>query len=80
FLTLIPNKRLSMSVFGTRTLYVYLLHGFIIQAMRHSISDSTFDALSGHIILLVAAALIISCVLSTRITKKFTRPLVELRA
>ncbi|HEU5139926.1 MAG TPA: acyltransferase family protein [Bacillales bacterium] len=80
FLALIPGKRLSMTVFGTRTLYVYLLHGFIIQAMRHSISDSTFDAISGHILFLLAVALGISLVLATRTTKKFTRPLVELRA
>ncbi|MFJ1969676.1 acyltransferase family protein [Streptomyces sp. NPDC087903] len=35
FLTLVPNRRVWFTVLGSGTLYGYLLHGFVVQAVGH---------------------------------------------
>src|SRR5699024_10618746 len=34
-LSLMPNKHFRFTILGTRTLYIYLLHGIVIQAFRN---------------------------------------------
>lgn len=78
-LSLMPRQHLSMTVRGRRTLYVYLLHGFIIQAIRKFLPDDTYDATSDYILLLILFAVAVAFLLASRYTKKIARPLVELR-
>jgi fucose 4-O-acetylase-like acetyltransferase len=78
-LSLMPKQHLNMTVRGRRTLYVYLLHGFIIQAIRKFVPDGTYGAVANHIPLLILFALAIAFILASRPAKKVARPLVELR-
>ncbi|SFA97600.1 Fucose 4-O-acetylase [Lentibacillus halodurans] len=70
-----PQKRSRLTVLGTRTLYVYLLHGFFVQFFRESdlfVINSAIDLLG----LAVMSALIV-LVLSSRPVKGIWQPVVE---
>lgn len=72
----IPNQRFSITYLGERTLYVYLLHGFIIQYIRQA------DLFSlNHMFDLIGLAIlsaIIVFVLSSRIVITIAQPLIEI--
>ncbi len=78
FFSLLPKKQYFFTSWGTHTLYVYLLHGFVIKYFRNSewldmINDT------GNFVILVAASLILTLLLSTKTIRAFTQPLIELR-
>jgi fucose 4-O-acetylase-like acetyltransferase len=78
FLSLIPKNQAFYTEWGTRTFYVYLLHGFIIQYMRNSqLIDWMGDFQS--IILLTFFAVLMTSLLSTKIVKELTSPVIELK-
>jgi len=79
FLMLIPSNPLKVSEIGERTLYVYLFHGFIIKSLEVAIPDKHLTSFSGNYPLLIIISFIICLVLGSYLTKKYTRPLVELR-
>ncbi|GGJ82930.1 acyltransferase [Lentibacillus kapialis] len=70
-----PEKRSKLTVLGTRTLYVYLLHGFFIQFFR------TADWFAvNHVIDLISLAVmsaLIVLALSSRPVQGFWQPLIE---
>ncbi len=70
-----PQKRLAFTNLGTRTLYVYLLHGFFIQYFRatHFFEVNQLMDLIG---LAVVSAVIIY-ILASNITITLTQPLIE---
>jgi fucose 4-O-acetylase-like acetyltransferase len=75
----VPTQRISwVTDLGSRTLYVYLLHGFIIQFLRQ------FDILSVNhwydFLFLIIISLLIVLVLSSKFILSITQPLVELKA
>lgn len=78
FLAWVPQRRFSFTKLGERTLYVYLLHGFIIQFLRH------FEILElnnlVHWVGLMALSAIIVIVLSSNIVMTLWQPLVEAKA
>jgi fucose 4-O-acetylase-like acetyltransferase len=79
FLVLIPRRRTWFSSFGTATMYIYLLHTFLLYPLRETgILDGPQPAwvLPGVILLSVG----ISLLLSQPFVKKVARPLVEPRA
>jgi fucose 4-O-acetylase-like acetyltransferase len=79
FLVLIPRGRTWFSSFGTATMYIYLLHTFLLYPLRETgILDGPQPAwvLPGVILLSVG----ISLLLSQPFVKKVARPLVEPRA
>ncbi|HLQ73445.1 MAG TPA: acyltransferase family protein [Bacillota bacterium] len=71
----IPQRQLSFTSLGKRTLYVYLLHGFIIQLFRK------FDLFSeGSLLQLTYGAIIAGLIvflLSSNVVIKATKPFVE---
>ncbi|HET7628201.1 MAG TPA: acyltransferase family protein [Bacillales bacterium] len=79
FLTLVPARQLSITVRGTRTLYVYLLHGFVIQLIRQFLPHRWYEALSPHLLVFIIPALVLTYMLTSRKTRKVAKPLVELR-
>ncbi|MEH7075304.1 acyltransferase family protein [Neobacillus drentensis] len=79
FLMLIPSNPLKVSEIGERTLYVYLFHGFIIKSLQVVVPDEHLTTFSGNYLLLIIISLIICLFLGSYFTKKYTRPLVELR-
>lgn len=78
-LSLIPNKHFKATVLGTRTLYIYLLHGIVIQAIRNFVPEGLYDRFSNNIILLATFTLAVVFFLGSSWVKKLTRPFVEVR-
>ncbi|MEH7308774.1 acyltransferase family protein, partial [Neobacillus drentensis] len=79
FMTIIPSTSFRISEIGERTLYVYLLHGFIVKTLEVAVLDKNLFNFSGHYLLLIILSLIICLILGSYVTKKYTRPLVELK-
>ncbi|MFD1361589.1 acyltransferase family protein [Lentibacillus salinarum] len=75
FLAWMPQKRNRLTALGTRTLYVYLLHGFFVQFFR----ETNLFAVNSVIDLLGLAAMsaLIVLVLSSRPVQGIWQPLIE---
>ncbi len=77
-LLLVPRKHLAISRWGSRTLYIYLLHTFIVRVI---LDANWFGNLSGSPRWAVAVsallAVVITVLLSTAVVKRFTRFAVE---
>src|SRR5699024_4410908 len=71
----IPQREMSITKLGTRTLYVYLLHGFLIQLFREL---DLFHANNIFVLLRLAilSALIV-LILTNKVSIKIGQPLVE---
>lgn len=77
-LALWPSGHSRMTVWGTRTIYVYLLHGFLIRALRsseYSAGPQGFVGLAG----MTALALAVSIALSSDTVTRWFKPVVEPR-
>ncbi|MFK9092859.1 acyltransferase family protein [Bacillus salipaludis] len=79
FLALIPSTQYKLTKIGERTLYVYLLHGFIIKSLQAIVPDESLPFISGNYLLLILLSFIICLILGSYFIKKYTRPLVELK-
>jgi fucose 4-O-acetylase-like acetyltransferase len=79
FLSLIPSKQFKVTKIGERTLYVYLLHGFIIKSLQVVVPDESIVSFTGNYLLLIILSFIICLILGSYFTKKYTRPLVEFK-
>src|SRR5699024_2352506 len=77
-LSLMPNNHFHFTILGTRTLYIYLLHGIVIQAFRNFILEEVYNSLSNHLILVILLTLIIVYILGSRLVQKYTKPIVEI--
>lgn len=78
FLSFVPTQKMFFTNIGRYTLYVYLLHGFIVRPFRASEIKNEFNS-EESIIWLVAIALIITILLSTKAVTSFFQPIIELR-
>ncbi|MFP7492640.1 acyltransferase family protein [Terribacillus saccharophilus] len=77
-MALVPAKKFSFTKYGQRTLYVYLLHGFIIQWIR---VDDIFEVNNGLDILgLLMVTFTIVLLLSQRWMLRLWKPLIELKS
>ncbi|PLS02392.1 acyltransferase family protein [Neobacillus cucumis] len=79
FLAIVPSQGFKMTVIGQRTLYVYLLHGFIIKTIQTILSDETLNGISDHYLTLMVFSLGVCLLLGNYLIQKFTRPLIELK-
>ncbi len=78
FIALSPGGRSRMSVWGTRTIYVYLLHGFFVRAYRASDWDSALESVQGMFVILLVS-IVLSILLASPLAVKLTHHLVEPR-
>ncbi|NHM31460.1 acyltransferase family protein [Neobacillus terrae] len=78
FLSIVPSKGNLFTVIGERTLYIYLLHGFIIKSAQQFISDEALNHFSNHYMMLILFSLGICLFLGSYMIKKYTRPIIEL--
>ncbi|NIK14901.1 fucose 4-O-acetylase-like acetyltransferase [Saccharococcus thermophilus] len=78
FLALVPNQRYSFSVFGTRTFYIYVLHGFILKYLHETKFPDFIMNIHGYPLLLGLSVLII-LFLGSKPIVQIMRPLLELR-
>lgn len=78
FFSLIPKRQLFFTPFGKNTLYVYLLHGFIVQPFRHSEVQEYFYNVETFFLLLLIS-FIITVLLSSKVFTTFAQPLIEVK-
>ncbi|MCF6136284.1 acyltransferase family protein [Pseudalkalibacillus berkeleyi] len=78
FMALVPRRKLFFTHMGGRTLYVYLLHGFIVKLF--SITPF-YDAIqdTGNYILFVVLAAVVTLSLASKPIMTLAQPLIELR-
>lgn len=77
-LALVPTRRLLFTSLGSRTLYIFLLHGFLAQLLL--ISEPFKEAISaGHYWLLVGAPLLFAIVLASPPVVELFKPIVEMK-
>ncbi|HEV7742823.1 MAG TPA: acyltransferase family protein [Pseudolysinimonas sp.] len=77
FYALIPRRTTIFSVFGQATMYVYLLHSFVLYPIRESgvLKDDHSSAV--WLLTMVFASIAISLALSSPLVRKIFRPLIE---
>lgn len=75
FFSLIPSNQYKITNIGERTLYVYLLHGFIIKTIQSILPDVFLE----NYFFLLTVSLIVCLTLGSFMIKKFTQPLIELK-
>src|SRR5699024_8536896 len=73
-----PRGRSFITTWGTRTLYIYLLHGPIVWTLRQTgVVDAIDEWGTFGMLTLVAIGIAIAAVLSTEIVAKVFRPTIE---
>lgn len=77
-LILVPRGHSMITVWGTRTLYVYLLHGLVVMGLRSSGAVAWFGEFGETgVLMLVALGIAITMLLSMRWITKLFRPVIE---
>lgn len=79
FLLLIPRRETRWSVLGRYTMYVYLLHTFVLYPFRQSGVLRGLEPMWLWIPVVIVASVLIAVALSSRPVRRLTRPLVEPR-
>jgi len=80
FFTLIPRSNTWMTAFGQSTMYVYLLHSFVLYPLRET-GVLTGEHSSGlWLVSMVFASLAISIALSSPLVRRVFKPVIEPRA
>ncbi len=79
FFALIPRRHTVFTAFGQATLYVYLLHSFVLYPIRESGVLKADHASAVWLLTMVFASVAIAIALSTPIVRRVFRPLIEPR-
>jgi fucose 4-O-acetylase-like acetyltransferase len=77
FFTLIPRRETFFSAFGQATMYVYLLHSFVLYPLRESGVLRDDHASATWLLTMVFACTAIAIVLASPVVRRVFRPLVE---
>lgn len=78
FFALVPRQKLFFTKWGTRSIYVYLLHGFFIKYFRTSGLTELLNE-SEQIVVLIVVALLLTVFLSSNVIKAVAQPFIELK-
>lgn len=76
FLAVVPRRQLWMTPLGSRSIYVYLWHGFFIELFKDWGPKDKLDNLF-HYSLVVFGAILLTVLLASRPFQRLTRPLVR---
>ncbi len=79
FFTFVPTKRQFFTKWGKNTLYVYLLHGFLIRLFRVSSIKELIDPTTS-LILLLGVSLLLTMIFSTKLFTTITQPIIEFKS
>jgi fucose 4-O-acetylase-like acetyltransferase len=77
FLALVPRHETWMSDLGRATMYVYLLHSFVLYPLRESGVLRGEHSSASWLVLLCVASVAIAIVLASRPVRRLFRPLIE---
>ncbi|RFU70993.1 acyltransferase [Peribacillus saganii] len=78
FMAFVPSKQYFFTKWGKQTLYVYLLHGFIVRFFRESEMTGFFTSVE-NFLMLAAISLLVTIILSTGVIASFSQPIIELK-
>ena len=78
FMALVPENRYFFTLWGTRTFYVYLLHGFIIKSFRKTGAEEWLADYQSLTVLIIATA-VLTFFLSSSFVKTVAQPVIELK-
>lgn len=78
FLAIVPKRNFFFTKWGTRSIYIYLLHGFFIKFFRNS---ELVDLLkeTQQIVVLIFISLLLTMLLSSNFIKAIAQPFIELK-
>lgn len=79
FLALVPRRESWMTDLGRGTMYVYLLHSFLIYPLRGGDLLRGEHASASWLVLMIVAGVAISLVLSSQVVRRLFRPIIEPR-
>ncbi|WP_414047856.1 acyltransferase family protein [Macrococcus equi] len=80
FLNIVPNRKLPLTYIGSRTMFIYLLHGLFIGLFRANSWDKYFnDHIASILIFMILVTIFLVYTLSMNATKKLASPVVELK-
>ncbi|WP_221568163.1 acyltransferase family protein [Alkalihalobacillus sp. TS-13] len=78
FMAIVPRRKMFFTHLGTRTLYVYLLHGFIVKLFELSpFYDKVSE--SGNYFALLALAVIVTLITASKPIITLAQPMIELK-
>ncbi len=79
FLLLMPRRKVWITALGAATMYIYLLHSFLLYPLRET---GALDGPKQPWVLpaMIVLSIVIALVFSTRVVRRVFRPLVEPRA
>jgi fucose 4-O-acetylase-like acetyltransferase len=80
FFVLIPRKETWMTAFGQSTMYVYLLHSFVLYPLRETGVLTGAHSSAMWLLSMVLACIAITIALSSPFVRRVFRPVVEPRA
>ncbi|KAB2335204.1 acyltransferase family protein [Bacillus mesophilum] len=78
FLACVPKGQYFFTRLGKNTLYVYLLHGFIVRLFRESDLQNYFNE-PEQFLMLASISLLLTLLLSSGLATALTQPLIELK-
>ncbi|MFC6291916.1 acyltransferase [Macrococcus epidermidis] len=80
FLNVVPNRKLPLTYIGSRTMFIYLLHGMFIGLFRANNWGKYFnDHVASILIFMILVTIFLVYTLSMNATKKITSPVVEIK-
>jgi fucose 4-O-acetylase-like acetyltransferase len=77
---LVPRRETWFTRFGQATMYVYLLHSFVVFPIRESGLLSDVGSSPVWLVGVILASVVITLALSTAVVRRVTRPLIEPQA
>jgi fucose 4-O-acetylase-like acetyltransferase len=77
FYVLVPRRETIFTVFGQATMYVYLLHSFVLYPIRQSGVLKDDHASAVWLLTMVLASVAISLALASPLVRRLFRPLIE---
>jgi fucose 4-O-acetylase-like acetyltransferase len=78
FMSLIPNRQLTISNLGTRTFYVYILHGFILKYLHATNFPDVIAKINGYPLLIIIS-IIVTFMLASKPVIQLVKPIIEFR-
>jgi fucose 4-O-acetylase-like acetyltransferase len=78
FFAFVPGRRFFFTSWGKNTLYVYLLHGFIVRLFRGSSLEEYLNE-TFTLPILIFASFVLTALLSSKYVTSLTQPFIELR-
>jgi len=75
-MSLIPHTKLTVSAIGTRTFYIYILHGFILKYLHATNFPATIEKINGYPFIVIIS-IMVTFMLASKPVVQLVRPILE---